>query len=391
MRNAGRSRVIVESASPAVDGGRYPAKRIVGETVHCAVDLVSDGHDAIAGALLHRRAGASEWTSVPLAPLGNDRWTASFVPTSTGRWEFTFEAWIDHFATWAKGLAKKAAAQQDVKLELLEGAKMVADATARTRTLVENEALRSAAALLGNPDADVHARVAQGTSPDLARVMAANPDRSDAARLESSDGSQTVLSITVDPKLARFGSWYEFFPRSTFGRAGLEPLKHRTFRECEERLPYVANMGFDILYLPPIHPIGKSYRKGPNNTLNAGPHDVGSPWAIGSAEGGHKAIHPELGTLDDFRRFVARALARDRSGDGYRLSSLARPSLRERAPGVVQASARRHDSICGKSAEELSGRLSVRFRMRRMGVALERAHVRRHALARTGRARLPRR
>lgn len=301
QRSSGRSRVIVEGPSPAVDAGRYPAKRIVGESVRCSVDLISDGHDSIAGALLYRRAGAAEWTSTLLTSVGNDRWTASFVPTSTGRWEFTFEAWVDHFATWAKGLAKKAAAQQDVSLELLEGAKMVAEATTRTKTLVENEALRSAAALLGDVHADVHARVAQGTSPDLLRLMSANPDRRDASQLEH------LLSLTVDPKLARFGAWYEFFPRSTFGRAGLEPLKHRTLRECEDRLPYVANMGFDILYLPPIHPIGRSYRKGPNNTLSAGPDDVGSPWAIGSAEGGHKAIHPALGTLEDFRRFVSRA------------------------------------------------------------------------------------
>ena len=309
MQNSGRSRVIVEGASPEVDGGRYPVKRVVGEAVTCAVDLVSDGHDTIAGALLYRRAGAPDWTSVPLAPLGNDRWTASFVPASTGRWEYTFEAWVDHFATWAKGLAKKAAAQEDVKLELLEGAKMVAEATSRSKTLVENEALRAAATLLGDPNGDVHARVAKGTSPELARIMAANADRRDAARLEGEDGRAGMRSLTVDPKLARFGAWYELFPRSTFGRAGLEPLKHATFRECEERLPYVANMGFDILYLPPIHPIGRAYRKGPNNTLTASATDVGSPWAIGAAEGGHDAIHPELGTLDDFRRFVSRARA----------------------------------------------------------------------------------
>lgn len=306
--SAGRSRVIVEAASPEVDGGRYPAKRIVGEAVDCTVDLISDGHDAVAGALLYRRAGTTDWTSTPLAPLGNDRWGASFVPIATGRWEFTFEAWIDHFATWAKGLARKAAAQQDVKLELLEGAKLVGEAAARAKTLVEGESLRAAAALLGDPQADLHARVTQGTSPEVARLMAANPDRRAAARLEGTNGPR-VLAITVDPKLARFGAWYEFFPRSTFGRAGLEPLAHRTFRDCEERLPYVANMGFDILYLPPIHPIGRSFRKGPNNTLAASPADVGSPWAIGGPEGGHEAIHPALGTLDDFRRFVTRARA----------------------------------------------------------------------------------
>ncbi|MBX3233009.1 MAG: alpha-1,4-glucan--maltose-1-phosphate maltosyltransferase [Labilithrix sp.] len=298
---SGRSRVIVEGAAPQVDGGRYPAKRVVGEPIDCACDLVSDGHDAVAGRLLYRRAGTKEWAEAPLAPRGNDRFGASFLATSTGRWEFTFEAWIDHFTTWARGLAKKAAAQQDVTLDLLTGAKMVAAATARAKSLVENEALSRAAALLGDPAMDLHARVAQATSPELARVMADNPDRSHASRLDE------PLALTIDPKLARFGAWYEFFPRSSVGRASLEPLRHRTLREAEERLPYVADMGFDVLYLPPIHPIGRAYRKGPNNTLTAGPDDVGSPWAIGAAEGGHKAVHPELGTLDDLRRFVARA------------------------------------------------------------------------------------
>lgn len=299
--NSGKSRVIVEAPSPEIDGGRYPAKRIVGEPIACEVDLISDGHDVVAGLLLYRRAGTAEWSEVFLTPRGNDRFAASFLATSTGRWEITFEGFIDHFTTWARGLAKKAAAQQDVSLELLTGARLVAAGVERARSLVEGETLRKAAALLGDASGDMHVRVAQGTSPELARVMAANPDRRDAARLER------VLSITVDPKLARFSSWYELFPRSTFGRPGLEPLRHRTLRDAEERLPYVAGMGFDVLYLPPIHPIGTSFRKGPNNTLTAGEEDVGSPWAIGGAAGGHKAVHPELGTLEDLRRFVTHA------------------------------------------------------------------------------------
>lgn len=288
-----------------VDGGRYPAKRVVGETVECSCDLISDGHDLVAGALLYRRFGSPTWTETPLVPRGNDRFAASFVPIATGRWEVQFEGFIDHFATWAKGLAKKAQANQDVAVELLAGAKMVAAGAERARSLVESETLRNAAKLLGDKQADIHARIGQATSPDLARLMAAHPDKRDAARLEHE------LSITVDPRLARFGAWYEFFPRSTFGRAGVEPLRHRTLAECEERLPYVASMGFDILYLPPIHPIGRSYRKGPNNTLTAGPSDPGSPWAIGSEAGGHKAVNPELGTLEDLRRFVAKARSLD--------------------------------------------------------------------------------
>ena len=304
-KNGGRSRVIVEGASPEVDGGRYPAKRVVGETIDCSCDLISDGHDLVAGALLYRRFGAPSWSETPLVTRGNDRFVASFVPTATGTWEVQFEGWIDHFGTWSSGLGKKAKANQDVSLELLSGAKLVAAAAARTKSLVESETLNAAAKLLNDPKADIHARIGQATSPALLRAMAAHPDKRDAARLEHD------LAITVDPQLARFSAWYEFFPRSTFGRVGLDPLQHRTLRECEERLPYVASMGFDILYLPPIHPIGKSFRKGPNNTLTAGPNDVGSPWAIGSEAGGHKAVHPELGTLEDFRHFVEKARSLD--------------------------------------------------------------------------------
>ncbi len=301
-KERGRRRVIVEGPSPEVDGGRYPAKRIVGEELVAECDLIADGHDALAGVLLYRPAGASEWTETPLTARANDRWYASFVPSTLGRWEICFEAWIDHFATWARGLAKKAAAGQDVGLELLSGAVLVGDAAARATEGID--LLKKAAAVLGDASADPGLRILQATSKDLARAMAASPDRRDATRLDR------VLTIIVDPRLARTGAWYEFFPRSTFGKvAPGEKLRHQTFADCEKRLDYVASMGFDVVYLPPIHPIGKSFRKGPNNTLTAGPDDPGSPWAIGAAEGGHKAIHPDLGTMADFERFVAKAKA----------------------------------------------------------------------------------
>jgi starch synthase (maltosyl-transferring) len=286
----GRRRVLIEAAYPAVDAGRHPAKRVVGEPVVASCDLVTDGHDIVAGVLLHRGPRGGAWTRVPLVPKGNDRFEASFVPDVVGRWEIAFEGWIDAFATWAHGARKKHEAAQDITVELLAGAELVAAAAARA----ESSELEKTAKTIADPKIAPAERLAAAlaASADVAR----HPDLANATRLDRD------LPITVDRKLARFGAWYEFFPRSCG-----KPKKHGTFADAEKRLEYAAKMGFDIVYLPPIHPIGTSFRKGPNNTLNAGPADVGSPWAIGAPAGGHKGIHPELGTLDDFRRFVKKA------------------------------------------------------------------------------------
>ena len=288
----GRRRVLIEAGYPEVDAGRHPAKRIVGEPIVCSCDLVSDGHDAVAGLLLFRGPGAKEWTHVPLVPRGNDRFEATFTPDVIGRWEISFEGWIDAYATWAHGIEKKHAAGQDVSVELLAGAELITAASVRSKST----ALASAAKTVGDAKLDAKERLAAALAEDVARVIAAHPDLADATRYER------VLGITVEPKLARFSAWYEFFPRSC-GRG----KKHGTFADAEKRLEYAASMGFDIVYLPPIHPIGSAFKKGPNNTLNAGPNDVGSPWAIGSPAGGHKAVHPELGTLADFQKFVKKA------------------------------------------------------------------------------------
>ena len=262
---------------------------------------VSDGHDAVAGVLLHRGPGTSEWVRTPLAALGNDRFSASFVPDTLGTWEFTFEAWIDPYATWLSGIGKKLRAEQDVTVELLIGARLLTEAADRASKASPPDGtaaavLRRAAETVADGSLSERTRFAAASAADLVKLASSHPDRA----LATTYGRR--LELTVDRKLARFSSWYEFFPRSC-GEGG----KHGTFADAEARLVYAASMGFDVVYLPPIHPIGLAFRKGPNNTLTAGPDDVGSPWAIGAAEGGHKSVHPELGTLEDFRRFVDKA------------------------------------------------------------------------------------
>ena len=292
MEENGRRRVLIEAPSPTVDGGRYPAKRIAGEVLVASCDLISDGHDIVGGALLYRRPGDRDWVRVALEAKGNDRFEAMFTPDVIGRWEISFEAWIDHFATWASGIAKKAKAGQDITVELLIGAKLLEEAAVRSKATV----LGDVAKLTADAKKPVDERLRAAIAPDIVALVARNPDLDNATR------TPQAYPITIDRKLARFSAWYEFFPRST-GPEG----KHGTFADAEKRLSYAAGMGFDIVYLPPIHPIGLAFRKGPNNTLNASATDVGSPWAIGAKEGGHKAVHPELGTLDDFRHFVKRA------------------------------------------------------------------------------------
>ncbi len=300
LPDGGLRRVIVEGASPEVDGGRYPAKRIVGDTVVAECDLIADGHDAIAGRVLFRLAPDGGWQVAPLVPLGNDRWRASFVVTHVGLWELAFEGWVDAFTTWRTDTQKKRAAAQDVAVELLIGARLLEDGALRVKTAQPGVAalLDDAARVARDTKRDSDARFSAATSELVVRAMDGTPDLANAARYDH------VLRIVVDPELARFSAWYELFPRSCGG-----PDQHGTFADVEKRLDYVAAMGFDVLYLPPIHPIGRAFRKGPNNTLTAAERDPGSPWAIGSLEGGHKAIEPQLGTIHDFDRLVAAARA----------------------------------------------------------------------------------
>jgi starch synthase (maltosyl-transferring) len=288
-------RVIIENLLPSVDDGRFPIKRTVGERVVVRADLFADGHDVLAAVLLFRRVGTSAWQEIPMSPLGNDRWEAQFVVGALGQYEYTVEGWIDRFASWRHELSAKFGAGQDVSSELLEGGALVG-AVPR-----ESEVLKRTAEILGNPKVPIGERIAAALSTELAETMAAAPDRSRSTRYDRH------LGVTVEPERARFGAWYEMFPRS----AGPDPSRSATFDEAAALLPYVKAMGFDVLYLPPIHPIGRSFRKGRNNALEAGPGDPGSPWAIGSEAGGHTAVEPGLGTLADFERFVEAARRQD--------------------------------------------------------------------------------
>ena len=327
-------RVIVENVRPQVDCGRFPIKRVVGEQVTVTADLLADGHDVLAGALLYRKCGETDWREVRMALVENDRWQATFTVDTLGRYEYTVEAWIDRFESWRTGLSKKFGAGQDVENELLEGAVFLRDLE-RTAT----------------PEGE---RVALALTEDLRRQMAQKPDRTRATRFDR------ILGVTVEPERARFSAWYEMFPRS----AGTDPARSATFAEAARRLPYVASMGFDVLYLPPIHPIGRSFRKGPNNSLESRPGDPGSPWAIGSSEGGHTAVEPGLGTIDDFDRFVE-AAGRHGLEIALDLAYQASPgsSVRSQSPRLVPPAPGWDDQVRGEPAEEVPGHLPAELRV----------------------------
>ena len=286
---------MIEGISPAVDGGKFPVKRTVGDQVRVEADIFTDGHDAIAAVLRAHREDSDGWLEIPMRTLANDRWEAGFRVTELGRYGFKVEAWVDHFETWRRDLLKRIQAETDTVADYQIGAELVAAAAGRAAG-PDAAWLRGRAKVLRG-GAEVKALRTHATDPMLHELALRYPDRRFASE------SDREYTIVVDPVRARFSSWYEFFPRSTAAEAG----KHGTFGDCERMLPYVAEMGFSVVYLPPIHPIGVMFRKGRNNSPQAEPGECGSPWAIGAANGGHKAIHSELGTVDDFKRFVARA------------------------------------------------------------------------------------
>ena len=287
QRSSSPPRVVIEHVTPEVDAGRFPAKRALGDTVVVAANVFTEGHDRLAAVLRWRGPGDAAWREVRMRACPNDRFEAPFVVDRLGTWEYEVEGWVDELATWSAGLAAKHEAGQDVASELLEGAALLRDAVRRaggaSRAWLEEQAER-----IGGRE-DQATRAAAALSPALRATADEHPDRSRATRYER------TLRLVVDPVRAVYGAWYEMFPRSAAEQEG----RHGTFADVERRLDYVAGMGFDVLYLPPIHPIGRGHRKGRNNLPIAGPDDVGSPWGIGGAEGGHTAIHPELGTLAD--------------------------------------------------------------------------------------------
>lgn len=284
----GQQRVIIENVQPEVDGGLYPAKRTVGERVDVTADIFCDGHDHLRAHLLFRKEGEEQWQTVEMQHEMNDVWSAAFTVTEKGYYNFTILAWIDHFDTWYDGFRKKSLANVDVSLELKEGAQYL-----RTLSKKDKADLEETAKKLEAPYDDAVAFV---MSDAFAEIVHTNPV------IEHPAMPATHWRVLVEHKKANFSTWYELFPRS----ASLDG-KHGTFRDVIRLLPRIASMGFDVLYLPPIHPIGKVNRKGKNNNVNSEPGEPGSPWAIGSDEGGHKSIHPELGTLDDYKLLIQEA------------------------------------------------------------------------------------
>ena len=287
--------------SPAVDGGLFPAKTSVADIVPVEADVFTDGHDLPAARVLVRHED-EDAREVPMVPLGNDRWRSEVAIEEQGRYRFHVEGWIDSWATWRSELEKRFAAGQDLAVELKEGARLVADAARRARAAgVAGEADRLKASASGLRHLDPAKAAALATSGELNTLMARHADR----RRGGAVSGEFVMVAARER--ARHGAWYELFPRS----ASPDPTRHGTLRDVAALVPDIAELGFDVLYLPPIHPIGLTNRKGSNNTTVAGPDDPGSPWAIGSEAGGHTAIHPELGTFDDFEHLLAELKRQD--------------------------------------------------------------------------------
>jgi starch synthase (maltosyl-transferring) len=318
-RDIAQVRIVIENVAPQVDGGRFAVKVVAGDTVEVSADIWKDGHELLKAAVIWRKLDLAELRAshVPLppplpalpprvgegwhqAPLRsdyalNDRWFGQMTLDEVGPYAFSIVAWTDLFGSWSEELRAKVAAGQEVSSELLEGIALV-EQVARTARDPDRLALfERLAELRAARDSADGARLA--LAPQLAELMERNDPRWDLQAFEAE------IPVWADREKARFGSWYEMFPRS----CGTDPRRGSTLREAEKRLPEIAAMGFDVLYLPPIHPIGRTHRKGPNNAETAGPGDPGSPWAVGAAEGGHTAVHPELGTLADFDHFLAAA------------------------------------------------------------------------------------
>ncbi|HVE98423.1 MAG TPA: alpha-1,4-glucan--maltose-1-phosphate maltosyltransferase [Mycobacteriales bacterium] len=297
-------RIAITEVRPQVSCGRWPARAVVGETFPVQATVFREGHDLIGAAVLLRAPesgkGGGKARRIPMRALGNDRYGADVTVDAPGRWTFAIEAYADPIATWQHGIELKHAAGQNVALELEEGARLFEAALSGVpkgvRTAPYRAAFEHVVKSLRGADADVDSALRDAASPDVRDALVRYPLR----RLVTVSDK---LSVAVDRPRALYGAWYEMFPRSegaADGRSG-------TFRTAMRRLDAIAEMGFDVVYLPPIHPIGTAYRKGPNNSLESGPDDPGSPWAIGSADGGHDAVHPDLGTIEDFDAFVARA------------------------------------------------------------------------------------
>ncbi|MEM9846696.1 MAG: alpha-1,4-glucan--maltose-1-phosphate maltosyltransferase [Bacteroidota bacterium] len=289
-----QNRVIIQRVAPEIDGGKYFIKRVAGERIVVTAAIFGDGHDHIRASLNYRKAGRKKWQETSMVALGNDEWTASFVVEEEGFYEYKLEAWVDRLLDWHEGFKKKYAAGQDMKVELQIGTAFLEKAADNYSKKV-GKSLTNAAKVLQS--GDYRAAVSTVLSESFQELVDNYPFKQFVTTYDKN------LRVRVGRKKELFSAWYEFFPRSTASEVG----KHGTFKDAERIIPRVAEMGFDVIYLPPIHPVGKVNRKGKNNAVNAQPHEPGSPWAIGSDEGGHKAINPALGTLEDFKHFIQEA------------------------------------------------------------------------------------
>ena len=328
----GRRRVAIDGISPQVDGGRFPVKAIIGDRVPIHVDAFPDGHDEIQVRLRHRPPGASEWAEIEMAGPDNDGWTAELSLTAIGRHAYDVAAWIDDWGSWQRDMRIRVDEDVVTTVDLEIGSRLVTAAAARASGS-DAARLASLATALGSQERA--AAVSTALGDELSDLMDRHPDR----RFETNLSQR--LDIVVDPTHARFGAWYELFPRSM----STEPGRHGTLRDVIGRLDHISDLGFDVLYLPPIHPIGQSHRKGPNDSLTAGPDDPGVPWAIGDAGGGHTTIHPELGDIDDFEALVEAARARGirvaldlafQASPDHPWTEAHRDWFRERPDGTIQ-------------------------------------------------------
>ena len=297
IKGDGRIRVVIENVKPEIDGGQFPIKRVIGEPVVVHADIFTDGHDAVSARLLYRSAQEKDWHEISMTPVGNDRWEGIFDVAEMCEYYYSVQGWVDHFSTWQQGIEKKAAAGQDIHVELLIGAEYIEKAAGRASRSDKKQLLESARLIKAETNTAKVLPLVLGQ--ELSSLMRTYPDKTFATAY------QKILTVTVDRPKALFSTWYEVFPRS----CSPDPARPGTLRDCERLLPEIARMGFDVLYLPPIHPIGKVNRKGKNNSPDAEQHDPGSPWAIGAPEGGHTAIDPQLGTEKDFVRLVKSAAA----------------------------------------------------------------------------------
>lgn len=288
----GHQRIVIEEVHPEIDCGNFPIKRCINETITVDAKIFAEGHDDLGAAIKYRSEKSTHWQIEPLTALGNDSWQGSFKVTEIGWYYYTIIAWVDYFHSWRRNLMRWHEAKQDITVELLIGAKLV-NSTIKEAKNSHAKRLVFFANQLQSPDKEQAYQHA--LEDELAKIMAEYPSQENIAHYPKE------LKVFVDRERAGFSSWYEIFPRS-LGKKN----QHGTFKELIGQLPYLADMGFDIIYLPPIHPIGQTFRKGKNNNPQAQPDEPGSPWAIGAKEGGHNAIHPQLGTLEDFKALITK-------------------------------------------------------------------------------------